>query len=146
TNALKATIVRVVATEDNTQVSFEPDQGQNQVLASRGDFLEIPMTTNAFKVIADKNILVVQYMVGQSAGYGTSDPAMLMAVPIAQYRDNYLFYAEPTWTANFVDIIAPANAAVTVDAAAVNNWTPIGATGYSVAHVQLSNAGNGRHE
>jgi hypothetical protein len=71
---------------------------------------------------------------------------MLLAVPIAQYRTNYLFYAEPTWTANFVDIIAPANSQVTVDAAAVNNWTPIGATGYSVAHVQLSNVGNGRHE
>src|SRR5690606_314509 len=109
TNALKATIVRVVATEDNTQITFEPDRGQNQVLGSRGDFLEIPMTTNAYKVVADKNILVVQYMVGQSAGYGTSDPAMLLAVPIAQYRTNYLFYAEPTWTANFVDIIAPNN-------------------------------------
>ena len=103
------------------------------------------MTTNAFKVSADKDILVAQYMVGQSAGYGTSDPAMLLAVPAAQYRDNYLFYAEPTWSANFVDIIAPANAAVTVDGAPVTAWSPIGATGYSVAHVQLSNAGNGTH-
>jgi hypothetical protein len=104
------------------------------------------MTTNAFKVTGDKNILVVQYMVGQSANFGTSDPAMLLAVPIAQYRDNYLFYAEPNWTANFVDIIAPTNTAVTVDGGAVNNWSAIGATGYSVAHVQLSNNGNGRHE
>src|SRR5690606_38223575 len=86
-----------------------------------------------------------QYMVGQSAGYGTSDPAMLLAVPILQYRSDYLFYAEPTWSANFVDIIAPNGAEVNVDGAAVTAWTGIGATGFSVAHVQLSNAGNGRH-
>jgi hypothetical protein len=146
TNALKATIIRVIATEDNTTISFEPNLIQNQVLANRGDFYEIPMTTNAYKITGNKNILVVQYMVGQSAGYGTSDPAMLLAVPIAQYRTNYLFYAEPTWSANFVDIIAPYNTVVTVDGNPVNAWSGIGETGYSVAHVQLSNAGNGRHE
>src|SRR5690606_5773352 len=60
TNALKATIVRVIATEDNTQVTFSPDQGYDQVLVNRGDILELPMATAAYKITGNKNILVAQ--------------------------------------------------------------------------------------
>ncbi len=81
----------------------------------------------------------------KSAGYGTSDPAMLLTVPAEQYRDNYLFFAATNWVANFVDIIAPANTAVEVDQMPVNSWAPIGNTGFSVAHVPLSNNGDGSH-
>ncbi len=45
--------------------------------------------------------------VGQNANFGTSDPAMIIAVPTAQFRSNYLFYAQTGWQANYVDIIAP---------------------------------------
>ena len=72
-------------------------------------------------------------------------PAMVQAVPSEQYRSDYLFHAAPTWLANFVDIIAPDGAVVSVDGMAVGGWTPIGVTGYSVAHVSLSNLGNGNH-
>ena len=144
-NELKAQIVRVIATQDDTSVTFDPDQGQDQVLANAGDFLEIPMSTAAYKVEGDKEIIVVQYMVGQSAGFGTSDPAMLLAVPTAQYRNDYLFHAAPTWQANYVDIIAPMGAAVNVDGNAVGGFTAIGNTNFGVAHVQLSNAGDGNH-
>ncbi|WAS91789.1 IgGFc-binding protein [Nannocystis punicea] len=145
-NALeKAVIVRIVASEDNTTLTFTPDQPVNKVLAKAGDFVEIGQSTNKYVVEADKKILVTEYMVGQSAGYGTSDPAMLVAVPSEQFRSSYLFYAQTGWQANFVDIIAPNNSTVQVDGAAVNNFTAIGASGYSLAHVKLSNAGNGSH-
>ena len=143
--AEKAVIVRVVASEANTTLTFEPDQPVNKLLANAGDFVEIPPTIARFVVKADKKILVAEYMVGQDGGYGTSDPAMLLAVPTAQFRKNYLFYAQPAWSANYVDIIAPAGAAVTVDGAPVGNFTPIAASGFSLAHVKLSNAGDGSH-
>jgi hypothetical protein len=143
--AEKAVIVRVVAAEANTTLTFEPDQPVAKVLAAAGDFVEIPTTVAKFVVKADKKILVAEYMVGQDAGYGTSDPAMVIAVPSAQYRTNYLFYAQTGWSANFVDIVAPAGANVTVDGAAVAGFAPIGATGFSLAHVKLSNAGDGSH-
>ena len=72
-------------------------------------------TVAKFKVAADKKILVAQYMVGQSGGFGTSDPAMLLAVNPLQWRKSYLFFAATTWKANYVDILGPLNAAVTVD-------------------------------
>ena len=74
-----------------------------------------------------------------------ADPAMIIAVPTAQFRSSYLFYAQTGWQANYVDIIAPDGSATTVDGAPVNNFKTIGNTGYSLAHVKLSNAGDGSH-
>ena len=144
-NLAKAQMVRIVATEDNTSVTMTPDQGANQVLATAGQFIQLTTTQAAFMVEADKPVMVLQYMVGQSAGYGTSDPAMVQAVTPKQFRNDYLFFAAPTWTANFVDIIAPNNATVSVDGANVGGWIMVGNSGYSYTHVQLSNAGNGSH-
>jgi hypothetical protein len=144
-NLEKAVRVRVVASEDNTNLVFTPDQPVAKVLAKAGDFVELANTTAKFVVTADKKILVAEYMVGQGANFGTSDPAMLLAVPSEQFRTNYLFYAQTGWQANFVDIIAPTGAAVQVDGAGVNNFSPIGNTGFSLAHVALSNAGDGSH-
>jgi hypothetical protein len=141
----KGQIVRVIASEDDTTLTFTPDQPVAKVLAKAGDFVEIPPTVAKFVVTADKKILVSQYMVGQDGGYGTSDPAMLLAVNPSQWRKSYLFHAATTWQANYVDILAPKGAAVTVDGAAVGNWQAIGATNYQVAHVKLSNNGGGNH-
>jgi hypothetical protein len=141
----KGQIVRVIASEDNTTLTFTPDQPVAKNLALAGDFVELTTTTAKFIVSADKKILVSQYMVGQSGGFGTSDPAMLLAVNPMQWRKGYLFHAQPTWQANYVDILAPKNAAVTVDGANVGNWQPIGASNYQVAHIKLSNNGTGNH-
>ena len=141
----KAVVVRIVASADNTTLTFEPDQPVAKTLAKAGDFVEIPPTTAKFVVSADKKILVAEYMVGQGGGFGTSDPAMLLAVPSAQFRSDYLFFAETGWSANYVDIIAPDGAAVDVDGATVDDFTAIGASGFSIAHVKLSNAGDGAH-
>ncbi len=144
-NLDKAQMVKIVASEDNTTLTFEPDQPVNKTLAKAGDFVMLSETTAAFKVSSDKKILVAQFMVGQSAGYGTSDPAMLLTVPAEQYRNEYLFFAATNWVANFVDVIAPEGASVQVDMMDVNTWQPIGNTGFSVAHVPLSNNGDGSH-
>ena len=144
-NLAKAQMVRILATEPNTTVSLTPDQGVDQVLANAGDFIQLSLSTAAFKVTGDKPLLVVQYMVGQAGGYGTSDPAMVQAVTPKQFRTNYLFFAAPSWTANYVDIIAPDNAPVTVDGQAATGWIQVPGTGFSYTHVQLSNAGDGTH-
>ena len=137
TNLDKAQVVRVIATEDDTTLTFDPDQQVNKSLAKAGDYLEMSLTTAAFKVSADKKIMVSQYMVGQSANFGTSDPSMVLAVPTEQYRTDYLFYAAPSWTKNFVDVIGPNGVNATVDGGAVMGWKPIGNSGFSVAHVEL---------
>ncbi len=143
--AEKAQVVRIIASEEATTLTFDPDQAVNKFLAKAGDFVEIPTTTAKFLVTADKRILVAQYMVGQDGGYGTSDPAMLLAVNPLQWRKSYLVHAPTSWTANYIDLMAKTGANVQVDGVAAAGWKVIGNTGYSYTHVKLSNAGNGNH-
>jgi hypothetical protein len=141
----KAQFVRVIATEANTTLVFNPDQPVNKVLANAGDFVELATSTAKFLVTGDKKILVSQYMIGQSGGYGTSDPSMLLAVNPQQWRKSYLIHAPTSWSANYIDFMAKAGANVTLDGVAVGGWQPIGNTGYSVTHAKLNNAGDGNH-
>jgi len=144
-NLDKGQVIRVIASEDATTLVFSPDQPVNKFLAKAGDFVEIPSTAAKFLITADKKILVSQYMVGQLGGYGDGDPAMLLAVNPLQWRKTYLVHAPTSWVANYLDLMAKTGAAVLVDGNAVAGWQPIGQTGYSHAHVKLSNAGNGNH-
>lgn len=107
--------------------------------------MQLASSVAHFKVTADKKVMVTQYMVGQSANTGNSDPAFVTAIPVEQFRTNYLIFAATSWQANFVDVIAPTGASVQIDGVAVNAWKGIGNSGFAVAHVQLSNAGNGNH-
>ena len=141
----KAQFVRIIASEANTTLVFNPDQPVAKNIANVGDFVQIPTSTAKFVVTADKKILVSQYMIGQSGGFGTSDPAMIQAVNPQQWRKSYLIHAPTSWTANYIDFIAKDGAAVTLDGNPVAGWVPIGATGYSVTHAKLNNGGDGNH-
>jgi hypothetical protein len=139
-------MVRMVATEDNTSLTYEPAQpGAPAVLAKAGDYAEIAQTKNDFRITADKKILVAQYMIGQSGGGNSGDPAMALAVATEQYRTQYLVHAPTNYDSSWANIVAPAGAAITLDGAAVGGFTPIGNTGYGVARITLSNAGDGNH-
>ena len=47
-------------------------------------------------------------MVGQDGGFGTSDPAMLLAVNPLQWRKSYLVHAPTRWIANYIRASASA--------------------------------------
>ncbi len=142
----KNRMVRVVATEANTTIAYEPAQGGAPTsLTNAGDYFEISQTTADFRITSDKKILVAEYFTGQNAGGNAGDPAMTTQVPIQQYRTNYLVHAPTNYSSSFANVVAPTGATVNVDGSPVSNWTVIGATGYSVARVQLSNAGDGNH-
>ena len=53
----------------------------------------------------------------RSAGGGTGDPAMALAVPVEQFRTSYLFHAPTNYETNYVDVTAPMGATVTLDGA-----------------------------
>lgn len=149
-NTGKARMVRVVATQANTTLVYDPPQaGAPTTLTNAGDYLEIAATSAIFKISGDKKIMVAQYMQGQDAGGNTGDPAMTLAVPIEQYRSDYIFHAPTNYEANYVNVTAPTGAMVSLDdgsgAVVVSGWTTIGATGYDYARVQLSNSGDGNY-
>ncbi|MFY0539500.1 IgGFc-binding protein [Nannocystis pusilla] len=111
-------------------------------MAKAGDYAEFA-TDKDFKISADFKIVVSEYFTGGNGGDG--DPAMTIAVPIEHYRTHYSFHAPTNYTSNFVNIIAPTDAKITIDGQPVAGFQPIGVTGYSTARVQLSNAGDGDH-
>jgi hypothetical protein len=141
-------VVRIVASEADTKLTFTPPQaGVPTTIAAAGDFVEIVDTTAKFIVAADKKILVAQYMIGQGGGYGAQDPSMLLAVATEQYRKDYLFQAPNSWDANYVDIILKTGTSVTVDGIVLKNDVklPIAGTAYSLAHILLNKDGTGSH-
>lgn len=142
-------IIRIVATEADTSVTLDPEVGGPYNLANAGDFVEMPLTNASFQVMANKKVVVAQYMVSQNVpgGNNTGDPAMALAVPTAQYRTNYQFHAPTNYTTNYVNITAPMGTDVVLDGTSVPaaSYTEIGSSGFGVARVQLSNTGNGTH-
>jgi hypothetical protein len=70
---------------------------------------------------------------------------MALAVPVAQYRLDYLFHAPTNYEVNYVNVIAPLSAVVTLDGTQVTGLTPTGATGFGVARVQLGAGMSGNH-
>ncbi|HQP34875.1 MAG TPA: MopE-related protein [Polyangiaceae bacterium] len=143
----KAAFTRIIAIEADTHVTYDPASpgaGAATAIALAGGYIEID-NDSAFRISADKRILVAQYMKGQDAGGGSGDPAMAIAVPTPQFRNDYLFHAPTNYDTNYVNIIAHSGASVLLDGVAVTSWTPIGTSGFGVSRVALSNSGNGNH-
>jgi hypothetical protein len=140
----KEQMVRIIATEANTTISYDPPQaGAPTAIAQPGDWVEISRQAASYKITADKKVLVAQYMEGSSVAGGTGDPAMALAVPIDQFRTEYMFHAPTNYETNYVDITAPVGASVTLDGAAVTNWQPIGTSGWQLARITPLGPGPG---
>lgn len=132
----KENMVRIVATQPNTTIAYDPPQaGAPTTIGEAGGFVEIPRQAASYMITANHKVLVAQLMEGSTVAGNTGDPAMTLAVPVEQYRDNYLFHAPTNYETNYIDITAPVGATVTLDGAAVTNFTPIGGTGYALARV-----------
>ena len=134
--------IRIVATEGQTNLTYDPPQaGAPTTLANPGDFVKIMESTASFKVSADHKILVAQFMEGSTVAGGTGDPSMALAVPIEQFRTQYLFLAPTTYETNYVDVTAPVGANIVLDGMPLTTWTPIGTSGWQLARVVGLNAG-----
>jgi hypothetical protein len=139
----KVEVVRIIATGANTTLTYDPPQAAAPAtIAKAGDFVEISGTVNSFQITADQKVMVVQYMEGQDAGGNTGDPAMTLAVPVEQFRTQYLFHAPMNYESNYVDVTAPVGAQVMLDGAPLS-FAPIGTSGYALARVYPLSAGPG---
>lgn len=145
-NLPKPHMVRIVATTDGTTLSYDPQPpGAPAAIAKAGEWVEIAKTGLDFRITANHKIVVAQYMQGQTAGGNTGDPAMAIAVPVDQFRANYLFHSPLNYEKNYVNIVAPTGVAVTLDGAPVGGFVAVGGTGYSVARPLLANNADGNH-
>jgi hypothetical protein len=134
-------VVRIVAIEPNTKLSFDPPSvSADKTLSPSDPPLELSAVTSDFKVSSDKAFMVAQYMQGQgSVPSGSGDPSLALSVPAAQYRKSYTFIASASYDTNFVNVIAKTGSTVTLDGTAIPaaSFTAIGSSGFSVARVEL---------
>ena len=140
----KPFFVRVIATEPGTTAQFDPAVSGPITLANAGDYVELD-ASQSFQILASARVLVSQYMKGQDAGGGSGDPAMALAVTSSQFRKDYLFHSPVNYDYNYVNVIAPVGASVTLDGAPVGGFEPVSASGYAVARVLFGNTGDGNH-
>jgi len=143
----KVRVVRIVATEPNTVLEYDPPQmGVATSIANGGEFVEIIGTSETFLISANSKILVVEYMEGQAAGGNIGDPAMALAVPVGQYRVDYQFHAPQNYVTLYVNVIAPLGATVLLDGTAIPAPTPIGTSDFGLTRVELAKNGTGNYK
>ena len=145
----------VFAAEDATTITISANEavtglGNQNLMLNAGEFVELAVDGSVqhpgdFWVSADKPISVMQYMSSQNAGNaGTGDPAMSQAVPVEQYRPNYVVLVPPNWINDYLVVTKPADANVTLDGnmIAENQFTAVGPqndpTDWEVARISVS--------
>ncbi len=131
--------LRVMADDDNTTVTFDPPIA-GPVTLNAGEFVETT-TMQSVEITSDRPVMVGQFL-RSSNGIecdDEGDPAFILQVPVDQFRRDYIFLTPPTYDTDYVDILAPAGAIVTLDGNPVTlTPTPVGATSFSLTSVVIA--------
>ena len=147
--------VRVMGLYANTSVAFDPPvSGQSQVTLNAGDVIDLNDVSQSFAVVSNGRVAVAQYMLGEYANWpddaGTpnpdeGDPSESPAVPIQEYRSSYTFLAPSTYAENWIDVIAPTGATITLDGTAIDSsaFTQVSSQPYGVASQKLTGTTGG---
>jgi len=132
---------RVIASEPGTRLTTIPAiSGLDGVTLGAGDWVEVS-TRESFEISATAPIQIAQYLVSQTARGVTrtqGDPAMILAVPIDQFRSDYSLLTPAGYARDFVTVLRPAGAVVRLDGTPLPNsdFTSIGSGEFEMAHVE----------
>ena len=136
-------VVRILPVVADTTLHFDhplPGVGDTLQRSPADGPLQLTRVMEDFRVTSDKPILVTHYLQGQSSvDSGAGDPSMAIAVPRAQYRNNYIFSVSKTYDFNFVNVVAPRTGTVLLDGEPLPDsaFVPLGTTDYRVARYRL---------
>jgi uncharacterized repeat protein (TIGR01451 family) len=129
---------RILASEDNTQVSID---GTVVATLNRGEIHQ-QLITQASVITADKPVLVAQYSNGTSFDGVTSDPFMMLIPPFEQFLSSYTVTTPASgFSINYINVVAPTSAVGTVrlDGTPIpsSSFTPIGTSTFSGAQLPV---------
>ena len=163
---------RIVASLDGTQVTLSGGTNLplNVPVLKKGQIFEFA-TDSDFVIEADKPILAFQYMPAWGNLSGRYDPKEFPSgvspscpftgsvddvkclgdanitplIPVEQFRSDYIFYVPQTYTYDYVNVLADADAKLVLDGVPVTETIrQIGAGPYGRAIIRLPQTGNHR--
>ncbi len=128
---------RIIASEDDTKVETVPPQTVIPTL-NAGEWFEFGSREH-FEIISDKPVMVGQFLASEHApnpntrdrlepgDAGTGDPAFILAVPVEQFREDFVFLAPDKYAFDYASIVAPVGASVQFDDVTLQDgWEPVG--------------------
>lgn len=128
-------LLRIIAAEDETRVSFEPPIGTvSEINLNANEYREFRIDAPV-SIEASAPIQVAQLLMGQHATYPPlerGDPALTMLVPAEQFRTDYVFvtpssYADAPSGRAYVLISRMPGARIELDGEALEaDWTRVG--------------------
>ena len=136
-------IWRVIASEDNTRIQTDPPlEGVHDTRLDAGEWMQFA-ARHDFEIVGEDPILLTQYMVGANwpgiprvcnegldafNPTGIGDPAMTVAVPADQFRDNHIVHTPENYDENYLNIIVPVGADVDVNGETIDagDWELVG--------------------
>ena len=113
---------RILSGADGVQMTLTPPVADPPAILDRGEFFEFE-TAESFLVDATGPVLVGHFLQGSNyPGFspscgttGIGDPAFTLGVPIDQYLNKYTFLTPEHYDEDFVNIVHPPGAAITID-------------------------------
>lgn len=148
---------RILSRTDGTRITTTPNVFKtDSITLNNKQWIDI-LTTESFMIEASAPVVVGQFMTGQNdpldpetmtqtpdwAGIG--DPAYIIGVPIEQYRTTYQFLAPSKYAQDYITIVAPLAASVTLDGSVLpeSDFFTFGDGTYKAAYKRIE---DGRHE
>ena len=136
---------RVIAASDDTRITTVPPQDTTPVL-QEGEWVEFESDLD-FELHATRPVMLGQYLQGHEApGPGEQegdaligDPALILATPVEQFRSEYVFLAPDKYELDYLNVLAPASAEVTLDDEVLLeiDFDVVGTGDYKVARVPI---------
>ncbi len=142
-------VVRLYGNVDGTKLTFPGVNPGAPTSIDAGEVVDLGVVSQDFEVVGDHELGVATFPVGASlvdpnlpTNQQKGDPSQSLATAVEQYRTKYVFLAPVDYDFNYVDVVQPLTAELTMDGLPVSVAPIAISSDYGVARIQLG-AGNG---
>ncbi|MEO7327391.1 MAG: IgGFc-binding protein [Minicystis sp.] len=144
-------VVRIYGNVDGTKLSYpagKPAGAPGTINA--GQVVDLGKVGKSFEITGDHEFAVGSFQLGaqladpNSLAQQKGDPSQSLCTAVEQFRLKYIFLAPADYDENYVDVIQPMTAQITIDGGGAPAPQAIG-SGFGVARVHLGPGNGGAH-